>query len=87
MTIQEATALLKTHNEWRRGSEIGQANPTQLGIAIDMVVQYLASHPSEKETERSCKTCDNKYDPENECTKCVDSNEPYSNWKPQINTP
>ena len=31
MKIEEACAILKRHNEWRRGAEIEQENPTQIG--------------------------------------------------------
>ena len=43
MTLQEAVAILKAHNEWRRGGEGPMTDPTELGIAIDTVVDDFAS--------------------------------------------
>ncbi len=43
MTIQEAIQILKEHNKWRRSNEImprPMVNPTELGIAIDTVVNH-----------------------------------------------
>jgi len=41
MNIQEAISVLKTHNEWRRGAETEMTNPTKLGIAIDVILEYF----------------------------------------------
>ena len=39
MKLKQAVEILKKHNKWRRGDEnITQPAPSQLGIAIDMVV-------------------------------------------------
>lgn len=43
MKLQEAVAILKAHNEWRRGGEGPMTDPTELGIAIDTVVDDFAS--------------------------------------------
>lgn len=43
MKLQEAIAILKAHNEWRRGGEGPMTDPTELGIAIDTVVDDFAS--------------------------------------------
>jgi hypothetical protein len=40
ITLKEATEILKLHNEWRRGAEIGMGNVTRLGEAIDFLTQY-----------------------------------------------
>jgi hypothetical protein len=40
ITLKEATEILKLHNEWRRGAEIGMGNVTRLGEAIDFITQY-----------------------------------------------
>lgn len=37
MTLKEANIILKRHNQWRGGAEIEMENPTQLGIAIDVI--------------------------------------------------
>lgn len=41
MKIEEAKLILKEHNEWRRGAEIKQQEPALIGIAIDLVLEYL----------------------------------------------
>ena len=41
MTTDEAVAILKRHNEWRRGAEIPMEDPRDLGIAIDTVINEL----------------------------------------------
>jgi hypothetical protein len=42
MTIQEAVALLENHNKWRRGDDtLEMADPKELGIAIDLMVEYF----------------------------------------------
>ena len=41
MQITKATSLLRTHNAWRRGDDesIQATDPTELGIAIDTVLE------------------------------------------------
>ena len=43
MTLTEAAAILKQHNEWRRwdGDDPRMVDPEQLGIAIDLVVAHI----------------------------------------------
>ena len=41
MELSEAKNLLSDYNKWRRGEEIPQPNPTQIGIAIDVVLAEL----------------------------------------------
>ena len=60
MTLPEAIQILKTHNVWRRGAETGQANPTQLGIAIDTVVDEYEQNTCD---EWHCVKCGKKYIP------------------------
>lgn len=40
ISLKEATEILKLHNEWRRGAEIGMGNVKRLGEAIDFITQY-----------------------------------------------
>ena len=40
MTIEEAVALLKQHNKWRRGADIPMTDARKLGTAIDVIVAY-----------------------------------------------
>jgi hypothetical protein len=39
MTEKEAIMILIEYNDWRRGDEIPQPNPTIVGNAIDKVIQ------------------------------------------------
>ena len=41
MNIKEARFILFNYNIWRRGSDIEQPNPTQIGIAIDTIINYV----------------------------------------------
>lgn len=41
MTIEEAIAILKHHNEWRRGADIPMEEPKVIGEAIDTVVNHF----------------------------------------------
>lgn len=41
MTLYEAIALLETYQTWRRGAEIEQPNPKQVGIAIDLILREV----------------------------------------------
>jgi|LakMenEpi03Aug12_release.lakeMendotaPanAssembly.Ray.scaffolds.fasta_scaffold1639284_1 hypothetical protein len=38
MTEKEAIILLIYYNDWRRGEEIEMPNPTQIGIALDTII-------------------------------------------------
>ena len=43
MEIEKAIEILENHNKWRRNTDdsldLKQANPTELGIAIEIVVK------------------------------------------------
>ena len=42
MDIKQAVGILETHNRWRRGEDVEpMINPRELGIAIDLVVEYI----------------------------------------------
>ena len=42
MTLQEALKLLEIHNKWRRGDDtLEMAEPKDLGIAIDLIVNHF----------------------------------------------
>lgn len=64
MTKQEAITILTNHNKWRRGDKEGQANPTQLGIAIDTAIELLSEMP-QQQIEQSCDNYEHKqpYEP------------------------
>lgn len=40
MTTQEASELLKNHNEWRRSGNGEMASPTEIGEAIDILLAF-----------------------------------------------
>ena len=40
MNLNEAVELLENYNKWRRGAEIPQPNPTEVGVAISVVLEY-----------------------------------------------
>lgn len=44
MNIQTALKILKHHNDWRRGAEIAPYNPKELGIAMDVLIEYVENH-------------------------------------------
>lgn len=41
MELKEAMEILERHNKWRRGAEIPQESPGELGIAIDTVLEAV----------------------------------------------
>lgn len=40
-TIKEKIEFLKNYNKWRRGEEIPQPNPTEIGVALNDVIQWV----------------------------------------------
>lgn len=38
---KKSVAFLKNYNKWRRGAEIPQPDPKELGIAIDEILNYF----------------------------------------------
>ena len=43
MTTEQAIKILKSHNKWRRGGEIKQEQPYDIGIAIDTAIRVMQS--------------------------------------------
>ncbi|MBP9688475.1 MAG: hypothetical protein KBE91_02615 [Bacteroidia bacterium] len=41
MTLKEAIQILKKHSKWRRGANIKQTSPVELGTAIDLIIKHL----------------------------------------------
>lgn len=41
MKIEKAIRILEEHNKWRRGAEIPQQNPAEIGIAIDTIITCM----------------------------------------------
>ena len=44
MTLNEAIAILRQHQEWRRGGEGKMVDITQLGYAIDRILSALETN-------------------------------------------
>lgn len=43
MKIDKAVQVLRKHNEWRKGAEIPQLDPHEIGDAIDTVCNFVES--------------------------------------------
>ena len=56
MTIDEAITVLELHNSWRKGADIEMQSPTNIGMAIDMVLCELKSLMKEREVINNNKT-------------------------------
>lgn len=41
MTKQEIADLLGKYNRWRRGEDIEQPDPAEIGEALDLAIAYL----------------------------------------------
>ena len=41
MKIEKAIKVLKIYNKWRRGADIPQPHPTEIGLAIDKILKEL----------------------------------------------
>ena len=41
MTPSEVTTILRQFNEWRRGADVPQPNPREIGEAIDAAVEVI----------------------------------------------
>lgn len=48
MQLKEAIEQVKEYQAWRRGAETPQPNPTQLGIAIDILIANVERIKSKK---------------------------------------
>ena len=47
MTTDEAIKTLEDHNKWRRGGNIEQTDPKELGVAIDLVLDEVRRNRAE----------------------------------------
>lgn len=41
MTLKQAYKILKQHQSWRKGYTDEPTNPTDLGIAIDVILKHV----------------------------------------------
>ena len=48
MQLKEAIEQVKEYQAWRRGAETPQPNPTQLGIAIEILIENVKRIKSKK---------------------------------------
>ena len=48
--LAEAIAIVKRHQDWRRGAEIEMENPKELGVAIDETLEAAKAHLAHLET-------------------------------------
>ena len=55
MELQQAIELLENYNKWRRGAEIPQPNPTEIGVAISVVLESTKSGKNNTEFENIVK--------------------------------
>ncbi len=45
MKLKQAIGVLETHNRWRRGEDVEpMLKPSDIGIAIDVVVEYIKNN-------------------------------------------
>jgi hypothetical protein len=51
MTIEKTCQILKRFNRWRRGAEIKQPCPKQIGLAIESAIKHLKSIKSDGKTD------------------------------------
>lgn len=52
MTGKQAIKILKRFNKWRRGAEIPQPHPEEIGEAIDVAVVILDHYAKTGEIDR-----------------------------------
>lgn len=52
MDLKQAVELLENYNKWRRGAEIPQPNPTEIGVAISLVLERVKATEGETEFEQ-----------------------------------
>jgi len=44
MILIDALEIIEKHQSWRRGDDSPQGNPTEIGIALDVVLNAIASN-------------------------------------------
>lgn len=76
MKLKKAAEILEKHNKWRRDNSVVPkyeiANPKELGIAIDTVVNHLSQF---EKTISEIKNVDNMYlDKKNVLTRLIEIN-------------
>lgn len=52
MNLQQAIKILKRFNKWRRGAVIEMENPTELGVAIDTILEYFEKQKDESNKQK-----------------------------------
>jgi hypothetical protein len=54
MRLIEAAEILERHNNWRRGDDSPQGNPTEIGLAIDIVLKAAARYEEVRKWNPRC---------------------------------
>ena len=54
MTVEQAVAVLREHNAWRRGAETPMGDPKELGRAIDVLVDLAERLLKTAEGDTKC---------------------------------
>jgi hypothetical protein len=49
MTTNQAVELLKKYNDWRRGAETEMPHPSEIGLAIEIVIKEIKSRKFRRE--------------------------------------
>jgi hypothetical protein len=49
MTTNKAIELLKKYNEWRRGAEVEMPHPSEIGLAIEIVIKEITTRKYRRE--------------------------------------
>lgn len=51
MDTKQAVKIVTNFNKWRRGAKLPQPNPTDIGIAIDIVLMELKKYQRNAKTQ------------------------------------
>lgn len=49
MTTNKAVETLKKYNDWRRGAEIEMPHPSEIGLAIEIVLKEITTRKFRRE--------------------------------------
>jgi len=49
MTTNKAVETLKKYNDWRRGAEIEMPHPSEIGLAIEIVIKEITTRKFRRE--------------------------------------
>lgn len=49
MTTNKAVETLRKYNDWRRGAEIEMPHPSEIGLAIEIVIKEITTRKFRRE--------------------------------------